>query len=316
MKMIEFTRPMGSMVVAMAMLTVGCSGGDKSETEPEEPGATPDEVLATLVRVEVLDYSPAPGQFVNEAPEYEEGDSQEIMNKKATECLNDGDMISLGAWGGSVTLKLVAPIENKANAKDFRIKGNAVYATSSTEGLRYGSAEPGIVMVMSDTNGNGKADDIWCELKGDQTFNGRAEYEVTYYRPAADATDDQYISWRSTTGDEGYINRNSGFHTQDFFPMWIANTTELKFNGRRLPDNGHYNNATGKYDLMSYSGYADSHPNTVSESGLDIDDAIDENGKKVALKSIDFIKIYTGVLQANGPLGECSTEVAGVEKFK
>lgn len=315
MRMIEPIRRLSFMAVAVAMFGVGCSSGDNGETDPDEPGVAPEEELTTLVRVEVLDYSPAPGQFVNEVPEYEEGDSQETMNKKATECLNDGDMISLGAWGGSVTLKLEKPIENKANAKDFRIKGNAVYATSSTDGLRYGSAEPGIVMVMSDTNGNGKADDAWCELKGDQTFNGSAEYEVTYYSPTADATDEKYISWRSTTGDEGYINRNSSYHTQNFFPMWIGNASEMKFTGRRLPDNGHYNSETGKYDLMSYSGYADSHPNTASESGLDIDDAIDEKGKKVTIKSIDFIRIYTGVLQANGPLGECSTEVAGVEKF-
>ena len=32
-----------------------------------------------------------------------------------------------------------------------------------------------------------------------------------------------------------------------------------------------------------------------------------------SLPGVDFVKIYTGVHQVNGWLGECSTEVMGVE---
>jgi hypothetical protein len=89
----------------------------------------------------------------------------------------------------------------------------------------------------------------------------------------------------------------------------------MTFSGSRLPDNGAFNSATGKFDLSCYDGYADSHPNNVVASCLDIDNAIDANGNNVKLASIDFIKIYTGVLQANGPLGECSIEVAAIEQI-
>ncbi len=41
--------------------------------------------------------------------------------------------------------------------------------------------------------------------------------------------------------------------------------------------------------------------------------AVDANGKKVHLPGVDFIKIYTGVNQENGWLGECSTEITGIE---
>lgn len=300
-------------LLAALSITAGssaCGSGNDSGDEPEDP-ETPS-VSTTLVKVTVLDYSPAPGQFINEIPEYEPGDDQESMNNKVSECLNNGDMISLGAWGGNVTLRLQEPIKNLSGITDFKILGNGVYASSSTEEKRYGSAEPGIVLVMKDENRNGIADDQWYELKGDQTFNGIEEYSVTYHAPTSEATDAYYIKWESTDGDNGYINRVSSYHTQDFFPRW-KNASTLTFTGRRLPDNGYFNSETKKYDLVCYAGYADSHPNTSYEAWLDLDNAIDENGSKATLDAIDFIKIYTGVLQSNGMLGECSTEIAGIE---
>ena len=48
------------------------------------------------------------------------------------------------------------------------------------------------------------------------------------------------------------------------------------------------------------------------KSSFKIDWAVDAAGNPVALPGIDFVKIYTGVNQFNGWLGECSTEVAGV----
>ena len=39
---------------------------------------------------------------------------------------------------------------------------------------------------------------------------------------------------------------------------------------------------------------------------------MDSEGNPVDLPGVEFIKIYTGVNQFNGWLGECSTEVMGV----
>ena len=61
-------------------------------------------------------------------------------------------------------------------------------------------------------------------------------------------------------------------------------------------------------------GYADNELNSKDESAIDIDWAVKfEKVKKVHLPGVDFIKIYTGVNQENGWLGECSTEISGVE---
>lgn len=301
-------------LIALSCVTVACREHDGRFGSGETP--VPDYAHGTAVEVTVLDYSPAPGQFVNTVPEYEVGDDYAAMNAKATELLNDGYMISLGAWGGSVTLKLSQPIANRADKNDFRIKGNAVYASTSVSGVRYGSAEPGIVLVMQDANANGEPDDQWYEIMGSETFNSTERYAVTYYAPAADATDNEYIRWRAQNGDSGYLNRTAAYHTQCYFPLWVENVDSLSFEGRLLPPNGYHNAQTGNYELVSYYGYADSHPNNTDFSCLDIAMAIDSMGNKVNLPSIDFIKIYTGVLQANGHLGECSTEIAGVETIE
>ena len=53
--------------------------------------------------------------------------------------------------------------------------------------------------------------------------------------------------------------------------------------------------------------------NSGDESAIDIDWAVDADGNKVSLPGADLIRIYTGVHQQNGWIGECSTEIAGVE---
>lgn len=303
-------------LTATLLTATSCSEGESNSNEGDDgPTICPTYTIqGEIVNITVINYKPAPGQFINQAPEYTAGDTYEIICKKATELLNNGDMISLGAWGGYVTLKLNSPIENISGKSDMRIVGNAVYANASTESVRYGSSEPGIVLVMQDTNGNGLADDTWYELKGSETVNGIDDYTVIYHQPAENATADNYIYWEASNGDSGYIN-NSGHHEQSFFPMWL-NSETMTFHGRRLPDNGKFNSSTQKYDLMCYNGYADCHPNNTNLSCLDIDNAIDSNGIKVNLSHINFIKIYTGVLQSNGPLGECSTEIAKIERLK
>jgi hypothetical protein len=58
-------------------------------------------------------------------------------------------------------------------------------------------------------------------------------------------------------------------------------------------------------------GYADNAPNTDDDSGIDINWSIDQNGNKVGLPGIDFVKVYNGLNQQAGWLGETSTEIMG-----
>lgn len=275
--------------------------------EPEEE--------SRLIGVEVLDFSPAPGQFVNLIPAYSAGDSRESMRLKAEKALNSGNEVSLGAFGGSITLKLSEPIDNNA-AYDFRIRGNALIAGVDADSREYGSCEPGIVEVMCDENGNGLPDETWYELKGVGYGSSTAYVTVTYHAPAADATDEKYIRWEASDGTEGWLPFVRAFHDQPYWPQWLSSEGQLSFKGRRLPDNGIYNSATGRFDLYNMQGYADAYPDNSEKSALDISSAVDADGRFVRVDRIHFVRITTGILQVNGPLGECSTEVAGVEVLK
>ncbi len=90
----------------------------------------------------------------------------------------------------------------------------------------------------------------------------------------------------------------------------------MQFSGSRLPENAiniAVEGASERYFLCKFNyGYADNALNSEDDAAIDISWAIDGEGNYVELPGVDFIKIYTGVNQQNGALGECSTEVMGV----
>lgn len=293
-------------ITALAALAASCGSDSPDNDEPAPPSAP-----SGMIAVEVLDYSPAPGQFVNIIPAWHTGDRADDMCRRATEMLNRGNIISLGAWGGSVTLRLKSPVVN-GDGGDFAVIGNAYRSGLLPDGRAFGSSEPGIVEVMRDDNGNRLPDDTWYELRGEAHDSSVADFSVTYHAPALDATNDRYIRWEASDGSEGWINRVEAYHQQPFMPAWSADTQTMTFHGRRLADNGMYIDGASMYGQLLLRGYADSMPDNDPAAVLDIDDAIDNAGRAVKLTEIHFVRITTGVLQCNGPLGECSTEVGGL----
>ncbi|AOM80365.1 cell surface protein [Pedobacter steynii] len=237
----------------------------------------------------LLEYSPAPGQFINKAP----GNlvsAQGILGKKG--------MVTLGAWGGYIVLGFDHTVINETGKDDIIVYGNPMP----------NFAEPGIVWVMQDENGNGLADDTWYEISGSE-FNKtgyRRNYSVTYTRPVPTTAD---VPWKDSDGNTGVVKTNS-FHKQSYFPEWITgNTYTLK--GSLLPSTGiNMSNPSYITSTPFAWGYAD---NTVGGDKIDIAKAVDKDGKSVALGGIDFIRIQTAIQANMGWLGELSTEVIGVE---
>lgn len=80
----------------------------------------------------VDEYVPAPGQFVNTLPEYEEGNTAFDMVQKCTDALADNrrGLVTLGAYGGYITFHFDHPVANVAGQKDFAIWGNTFYDSS------------------------------------------------------------------------------------------------------------------------------------------------------------------------------------------
>lgn len=295
---------------------------------------------STAYITKIIDFVPAIGQFTNELPKYVAGDTQETMNQKVLEAIgnNKRSMISLGGYGGYVVVGFDHTIQNVAGKRDIRVLGNAFYAASNPDPTAPigGSCEPGIIMVAYDSNGNGKPDDNeWYEIAGSahedvtkelfyqkglsagNDMNFYRNYEITYHKPSAEPTtaDEkaQYVKWEDNQGNSGYKVKNN-FHKQPYFPQWIE-ADKLTFKGTRLPENGIDESGKGTY-FVCYKfgyGYADNEQNTKDDSAIDISWAVNSKGQKVHLPGVDFVKIYTGVNQENGWLGENSTEVSGVE---
>ena len=161
---------------ATATVAVTCCDDEMSHKRTGGTNPFPDKVY---------EYTPAPGQFINEGG-FKDITSAEEAAKYAQGLLEQNTQgknyyVSLGAWGGYIVVGFDHSIENKGgNSYDFSIAGNQ-FAQSS---------EPGIVWVMQDTNGNGLPDDEWYELKGSEY--GKPEtltsYAMTYYRPKSDNT--------------------------------------------------------------------------------------------------------------------------------
>ena len=277
----------------------------------------------------VYEYRPAPGQFVNEMPSYEEGDTPEDMARKAEECIAHDErvLISLGSYGGYVTFGFDHMIENRPGKMDFQILGNAFYSNAnpnpnaSKEG---GSCEPGIVMVSHDANGNGEPDDAWYELAGSEYDNPATvhNYRITYYRPDENKertpnpdykfiNDTSYVRWTDNMGNTGHVYRNV-YHHQSYYPQWI-DADSLTFEGALLADNYVDESGMGNYYVQyAYAwGYVDNHPNTDNRSKFNIEWAVDHEGKRVSLPGIHFVKVYCAVNQYCGWLGETSTEIMG-----
>lgn len=272
----------------------------------------------------VYEYCPAPGQFVNEMPRYEDGDTYADILQKTEESISGTNdiMITLGGYGGFVTFGFDHTVINVPGEYDFRIWGNCFYELLQPE-KKGGSAEPGIVMVSYDENCNGIPDDEWYELAGSEFYADGTQhgYEITYRRPdphrqiVADednSLDDiYYIAWNDNIGLSGYIAKNI-FHHQDYYPKWIAKD-RLTFRGSLLAPNAEDISGYGAYYVLySYPwGYVDNHPNEYADlNSFDISWAVDACGNKVNLPGIDFVRVYTGVNQYCGWLGETSTELS------
>lgn len=273
-------------------------------TDEDFGGRTPQPNAFTVV-----EWTPAPGQFIGES-DYAGPDGTVTAASAAAwaqKRLEAHQHVSLGGFGGRITVRFQRPIEAGGSGYDFAIRSNA-FDTSN---------EPGVVWVMPDRNGNGRPDDTWYELRGSETGKETtiADYEVTYYRPAAPQSD---VRWTDNRGGEGRIEYLATHHRQDsYYPEWIAEE-HYTLKGTRLEAHNRYNEAKKQWENYPYEwGYVDNTGSDLIDGvsvGFRIANAIDASGKPVRLESIDFVRVQTGVnFQSAGNLGEVSTEVCGFE---
>lgn len=316
------TRNLLSMifVTTTTLVLLSCNKDDVIQPDKPESGVIerPITPLSSEKSVTVFEWTPAPGQFINEATMVNDiaGDiTGESVARWAQSRLDKQLYVSLGGFGGYIVVGFDHSIKASESEYDFAIVGNAFYLSGTTSG---GSSEPGIVYVMQDTNGNGLPDDTWYELEGSDTFTDETmrDYAVTYYRPSAPESD---VEWTDNRGNSGKIPYLKTWHKQAYYyPEWVtADTYTLTgtcmAHRTTLDANGIWSNnpfGWGYADNMGVDN-TQSLPYGAQCNRFRISDAIDKDGKSVVLNHIDFIKVQTGVCSSSSLLGEVSTEVCG-----
>ncbi len=256
----------------------------------------------------VLEYTPAPGQFIGDMKTAgftgNELTATDATKYAYTRLIND-NWVSLGAFGGYIIVDFDHSVANHSDY-DFAIRGNSFD----------GSSEPGVVWVMQDENGNGKADDNWYELRGSETGQPRTyqNYMVTYYRPAGAA---MAVVWTDNHGEGGSIDYLASFHDQlYYYPTWITEDS-YTLHGTRLEARNYDRSGNGSMWVQpAYDwGYADNYSErdcVDAVNSFDISNAIDALGQSVKLDYIDFVKVQSAVQSKSGWLGELSTEVCSI----
>lgn len=302
-------------IIACMAIASSCNTDDVI-TETMEDNYRPKTETSVAEQTIVYEYTPAPGQFINETKTGGFSGNEttpEAAVAYATQRMKDGVFVSLGAFGGYIVVGFDHSIDNTGNY-DFGVIGNSFK----------GSSEPGIIWVMQDKNGDGNPNDTWYELRGSETGKAstKQNYSVTYYRPKESK---QPVQWTDSEGNSGEIDYLESFHTQDYYyPTWIT-TDSYTLSGTCLEPRNYDKSGNGSYWVQDeYDwGYADNFSPTdrlTNESNSNasananhfkISDAIDKNGKSVHLKYIDFIKVQTGCNTKSGWLGENSTEIFG-----
>ena len=272
----------------------------------------------------VYDYTPAPGQFINETKTGGFDGTQttrEAAIAYAEARMSETDAngnpnpiwVSLGGFGGYIIVGFDHSIANSGDY-DLGILGNSFS----------GSSEPGVVWVMQDENGNGEPDDTWYELAGSETGKESTiqNYAVTYYRPSGAGMP---VQWTDNLGNHGEVDYLAQFHRQDFYyPLWIEEDS-YTLTGTCLEPRNYDASGNGSYWVNAeYDwGYVDNfspvdrigegdNSNAVANTNyFKIENAIDCDGEPIDLKYVDFVKVQCAVNAKSGWLGELSTEVFG-----
>lgn len=284
-------------ILPLLLLLAACNTSEELSTvevEIEEPASA------------ILEYTPAPGQFINSSdagfPDTPITSAAEAADYAAGR-LAQGLYVSLGGWGGYITAEFDRPVVN-TGGYDLYVIGNTFD----------GSSEPGTVWVA---RREGDAPGTWYQLRGSEYDRAETlhDYEVTYTAPAEAGG---AVTWSDNYGRTGTIDRISLHPQESYVPAWVGTMT---YRGTRLPDNVHYDEATQRYVMQAFDwGYADNYSmsdRVGMKNRFRIADAVDERGEPADLPQIDYIRIQTGVnARAGNNVGEISTEVCGIGCYR
>ena len=284
----------------------------------------------------VVEYSPAPGQFVNVAEFNDPSNALGPPSGAGTFEADNSSVVSLGGFGGSITLAFDHTVEDhRANplGLDAIVFGNAYFVANH---VNRHWAECGHIEISLDVNRNGLADDPWYLVPGSHIL---------------DATQFTSQTWDADTSDAAYPPSNPAWIPPEFtgsketWSSWAYRLPSAPFDapvltnplGLNSESEGVFGYADFAPTLMLGDWDADNtiedptaaadqfytvpdnpftvgiDPGTGGGDAFDITWAVDpETWQPADLPGFDFIRITNAVNHIAGALGESSTEIDAV----
>ena len=282
----------------------------------------------------VVDYSPAPGQFVNDS--YFNNPAASLGRPYAGGFMDpeNSSLTSLGGFGGTLTLGFDHTVfDDPANpfGLDAIVFGNALFV-SGHPNRRW--AECGVIEISRDLNTNGLADDPWYLIPGSHITDLAGQYDSQ--------------TWDDDVADSTYPPSDALWLPMDFSGQWTTATWHLPsalFEVQIL-ENPLGLDATEEA-VFGYVDYAPTlklgdidgdnqveDPDAVPEEfyvrpdnpfvvgltlgscggdAFDIAWAVDPvTGEPANLDGFDFVRLTTAVNAVIMPFGELSTEIDAV----
>ena len=258
----------------------------------------------SLAEFKVVDYIVPASQYTNTG-----------LYGMRPERLETGSLISLGNFGGYITVYFEEAIKNDPANR----YGIDLYIAGNSEDGGAGFAEPGNVWVSEDG-------EQWYLLAGSDYFddNTLRDYEVTYSRlPNGGSTyTDNYGSHIVMNPDPvGAASPMYKYPLKANYSLYKWEPGEennMTFTGPLLLGSGAdpFGSTLAGFPFWGYVDVASSadNPYTKRGDGFDISWAIDEDGVPVYLEEIHYVKISTASHIYSGGIGEKSTEVGEVRR--
>lgn len=278
----------GRIAAILVLVLAGCFG---------DPGSISGTGEASLFAGQTILYRPAPGQG-----------AAVLDDPTAATGAPDGRTVTLGGFGGSITLRMNTPIIDRPGEPDFVIWGNAFYIGGDPR-IRW--AEPGLVEVSTDA--------VTWHLIGGSVFN-------ISNPPTSNALT---VTWTNNSGT------NWPAWAEGMGTLTLSNTTlgPVFLDRLRASDSAHTNSPAEAGETLY--GFADVTPKGNAPTGAWLPDnpfvfgvqgsggdavslewAVDRDGNPLyeAIRHLEFryVRITTAVHVDLGVLGECSTEIDAV----
>jgi hypothetical protein len=268
----------------------------------------------------VMEYTPSPGQNVGNPAFNNPARALGAPVGGGAVAADNTKVVTLGGFGGSLTLGFDhavvdrAPTAANPTGADLIVFGNAFWASGNPD---YRWAEPGVIEVSRDVNGNGLADDAWYVIRGSHLPTAPQEaYATVTFNPGGPRSG--YLLDGLVFGGASPVLFNpAGDGEQGVFGYAdCAPTMTLgDFDGDGAPDRD------GVDPAWFYTVPTDPRRTAITlfsggGEAIDIGSAVTPDGTPAGLTSVDFVRIRTGVNRTSNVFGESSTEIGGVAEVR